>query len=738
MVYSRHVFDLKKYILIGLCIVLSGLCGNKACASHTFSGSEANGMPVDTILNRVILYAPFYEKIVGEYTADLYIKAKADIKKKNLILRFVPFMFDMDKGVRQYIMESHSELHYTAPNIYDQKVKACSGTVKKYKGVNADILDFFHVNVYSSDLLNKKLLSPLQNDARKYYTYSIDSILHDADNVNYKISFVPKWPSYQLVEGYFIVTDKVWSVREMLFTGRSEYRLFTNHIEMGKIGDDDEFLPVACKVDTRFRFLGNVVVTNYNAALHYKDIKYQQIQHQLGKQKKMYDLTESYTLQCDTNSFFTDKNYFQKMRPLSLNANEEKIYNDYDLRKDSLQNKQSFKNNKWSFFGNAGDALISNYYIDLSNLGMVKCSPILNPFLLSYSATDGLSYKQEFKYNRYLKGDRLLRIVPKVGYNFKRKELYWSANTDFDYWPAKRAAVHLQIGNGNRIYSSDVLDELKDIPDSIFNFNKVELNYFRDLYATFSHSLEVFNGFTLNLGVSAHRRTAVNPAAFAPIDSLHPGGDSKIKSKYKSFAPRIRLEWTPGQYYYMNGKRKVNLHSDYPSVSLDWERGVKGVLGSTGKYERWEFDVQHQRSLGLMKSVYWRLGGGMFTEQEELYFVDFVKFGKNNLPVGWNDDIGGVFQLLDRRWYNSSNKYVRANFTYEAPFLVLPHIVRYTRNVLNERLYFGALLVPHLMPYLELGYGIGTHIFDLGVFVSNVNGRFSQIGCKFTFELFNR
>ena len=92
-----HVFDLKKYILIGLCIVLSGLCGNKACASYTFSGSEANGMPVDTILNRVILYAPFYEKIVGEYTADLYIKAKADIKKKNLILRFVPFMFDMDK-----------------------------------------------------------------------------------------------------------------------------------------------------------------------------------------------------------------------------------------------------------------------------------------------------------------------------------------------------------------------------------------------------------------------------------------------------------------------------------------------------------------------------------------------------------------------------------------------------------------------------------------------------------------
>ena len=34
--------------------------------------------------------------------------------------------------------------------------------------------------------------------------------------------------------------------------------------------------------------------------------------------------------------------------------------------------------------------------------------------------------------------------------------------------------------------------------------------------------------------------------------------------------------------------------------------------------------------------------------------------------------------------------------------------------------------------------GIGTHIFDVGVFVSSENWKFGGIGCKFTFELFNR
>ena len=60
------------------------------------------------------------------------------------------------------------------------------------------------------------------------------------------------------------------------------------------------------------------------------------------------------------------------------------------------------------------------------------------------------------------------------------------------------------------------------------------------------------------------------------------------------------------------------------------------------------------------------------------------------------------------------------------------------RYVQNERIYISALSMPHLQPYLEVGYGIGTHIFDVGVFVSSENWKFGGIGCKFTFELFNR
>ena len=139
-----------------------------------------------------------------------------------------------------------------------------------------------------------------------------------------------------------------------------------------------------------------------------------------------------------------------------------------------------------------------------------------------------------------------------------------------------------------------------------------------------------------------------------------------------------------------------------------------------------------------MRNRYYRVGVGMVSNQKELYFVDFVNFSRNNLPTGWNDDIGGTFHLLDGRWYNSSRKYARAHFTYEAPFLFMRHLMKYTRYVQNERLYVSVLTVPHLKPYVELGYGIGTHVFDFGVFVSAANWQYREVGCKFTFEPFNR
>ena len=741
------------YILLPLFFLLSG--SRKAGAVALSPSDEPMRYSADSIMKQVIFFAPLYEQIVESYKAELYIKGRVNIRKKNHLLRYVPSMFRLRRGVNEYMSETYNELHFTAPNIYDQKVKAGVGTASELWELDGRLPEYFHPNIYSATLLYDKLLSPLAPNAPQYYKYRLDSVMGDAHNLSYRIRFMPRNKSYQLAGGFLVVSDGVWSIREIRFTGSSEMLSFNNHVKMGGVGEADEFLPVSCDVEATFHFMGNLIDGNYTAVLDYKSIT-QKLPTQKRKRNRMknkYDLSDSYTLRSDTNSYRRDTAYFNTLRPLPLTAHEQELYRDYFLRKDTLLPPATPKDKNLEFWGSIGDALTSRYTVKLANLGSVRCSPLINPFLLSYSGKYGVSYRQELKYNRLFTGDRLLRIVPRIGYNFKENEFYWRVKGDYDYWPRKRMALHLEVGNGNRIYSSDVLDELKSMPDSIFDFSQIHLDYFKDLYMKLRHSWEITNGLTLDVGLSIHRRTeakrsnfittfpmavATDDDALSDLPQFDPDMLNRFRHTYNSFAPRVRLSWTPGQYYYMHGDRKVNLHSKYPTISIDWERGLNGILRSSSSYERIELDIQHDVPLGMMRDIYFRVGGGAFTKQKELYFVDFANLKRSNLPVGWNDEIGGVFQLLDGRWYNSSRKYLRAHVTYEAPFLLLPHLIKHTKHVINERLYLNLLSVPHLNPYIEVGYGIGTHIFDFGLFSSYANFKFQEIGCKFTFELFNR
>ena len=305
---------MKRYRFIGVLVLFMFLLIPKGKAESVLNPYTNEAIKVDSILYNVIAFAPFYEKIVNDYRADLYIKGKLNIRKKNFMFRYLPKMFRMQKGVREYLMESFSDLHFTAPNIYDQKVKAGYGTVYS-GGFQATMLEYFNVNIYSSTLLDDRLLSPLAKNGKKYYRYRIDTITGDQDNLHYKIRFIPKTKSDQLVGGYMIVSSDVWSVREIRFSGRSELLTFENLIKMGEVGDENEFLPIRYEFNVRFNFMGNVVDGSYLASLNYTSIELKE-RNKFHKEKKKLDLTESFTLKCDTNSLHRDSAYFASLRPI--------------------------------------------------------------------------------------------------------------------------------------------------------------------------------------------------------------------------------------------------------------------------------------------------------------------------------------------------------------------------------------------------------------------------------------
>lgn len=698
----------------------------------------------DSIMQQVFLFSPLYSKMVDEYHADVYMKGRLKVHKTNKLVKYIPSMFKLEDGVNDYIIESVSEMNYRAPDIYDRKVKAVSSTIPRNKGELTDVTDFLNMNVYSSSMMSDKLLSPLNKESGKYYTYLLDTISESSNELLYKIRIEPKFKGTQLVHGYMWVSDRIWSVRELYMEGQFDMVEFKMHTHMGEEGEE-EFLPVNFNLNLNFKFVGNHLEMDITSHMKYHEVKLYQGQSRRKSQKKhSHDLSEFYRLTCDSSQLITDKLKFASLRPIPLKWDEDLLYQDFEWRKDTLMLHKAihYKPKKRSslFWGQLGDMLVSNYNLNISGVGSIRCSPIINPVMFSYSHSNGISYKQKFKFNKIFPNEHVLKITPQIGYNFTHKELYLKAGIEWLYWPEHIGSFNMEVGNGNRIYSSVVEDKLKEQRDNTFNFDNVSLDYFKDVYFNLYHTFEPANCLLVKTGVSIHWRNLIenkdvsNKLPVSQEDWLKLKG---IRSRYNSFAPRIRIEWTPGTYYYMNGRRKMNVGSSLPTFSIDYEVGLKGVLGSTDGHERYEFDVQQKVELNRIRSLAYRVGGGVFTRMDNMYFVDFVNFSRSNLPVGWNDEIGGTFHLLDRRWYNSSSKYIRGNVTYESPFILLRPLNRWLGTIQQERLYAGVLLMPHLNPYIEIGYGIGTHVFDVGAFVSSMNGEFDTVGFKFTFELFN-
>lgn len=705
-------------------------------ADNIISLAPKTTLVPDSVLDKIFESGTSYSNAVKEYKSDLYLKGFFKVHHKNRIMKYLPQMFRLEKGINEYMYESVSDLHFTSPSIYDRKMRALISTFPNPRSEMFDIIEYMKFNIYSSSLMGDKILSPLNESSRMHYRYELDSITQTATGPIYKIRLVPKYRSTQLLEGSVWISSWNWAVMKFDLAGKYNMVTFRSRMEMGD-APNTFILPQKINLDLNFKFMGNHVEMNYHGLMNYKDIQMFEPGEALVDErtrKEKLNLSGSYTLTCDTSKLITDKDFFRFLRPVPLQIEEDSLYVRYQQRTKqrqlaavTLDSTRTRKQKNLVFWGQLGDALISSYDINLPKVGQIRCSPLINPVLISYSHRRGFSYKQVFKFNKLFYNGRLLRIVPQIGYNFTKKEFYAKGDIKYVYNPRRQGMVELNVGNGNRIYSSVVLDQLKEIPDSTFTFDGLNLDYFKDIYLNLSHNIEIINGLKLWAGLSMHwRYTKSNPEI-----------DKRVRSRYNSFAPRLRVEWTPYMRYYINGNRKINVGSDFPTFTIDYERGLN-IFKHSGEHERIEMAAEQVFRFRKVHALAYHVGCGFFTRQKGTYFVDYVNFNYRNLPEGWNEDIGGTFEMLDSRWYNSSSHYVSGNITFESPFIFLYPVSKLLSFIQKERLYGGMVFLPHLNPYIELGYGIGTHVFDAGVFVGNENGRFKSVGFKFTFELFNK
>lgn len=628
----------------------------------------------------------YYEtscKSVKGVEKNMYFGYSFGSKRRNVLLFLVPTMYSIAKGDKQYAGESYCKVKFRGITDFDLKRQVSFSTIPHHRNVMPAIFDLITPNLCSTQLYNDRLLSPFHRTNRFFYKYRVVPIGNTA-----QIYFRPRSSNTQLIKGKALVDINTGRVLSFSFKGEFDMLNFKVDATM----DNENIhspLPDHCTTETSFKFLGN-------------DIE--------AKMTAYYNCPVSLP---DSVNEEQNLNMMGGLRPIFIGREEQDIYDAYNLQREQAKESDTLPKKKnrlrevaWDIIG---DNLINSMHTHSENVSL-NMSPLLNPLYMGYSHSKGVSYKLNIGARYAWNTHRYLTLNPQMGYSFKLKQFYYTLPLRMTYNPKRNGYAEISWGNGNHTTHGALYEAYQKTMGA-----KEIMPDFKDEQIRLVNNVKAFDWIEIMTGLVYHHRKSCDP------QKMQKAG---LADDFRSFAPSLTFRLTP----WKKG----------PTLTANYERSFKKVLKSNLAYERWEFDAVYKHQNKSVRILNMRLGTGFYTQRSSDYFVDYTNFRDNNLPSGWEDDWTGQFQLLNSRWYNDSQYYVRGHVSYDSPLMVLSWIPWLGRIIETERFYLSAMSIEHTHPYFELGYGFKNRYFSTGIFASFLNTKYQSFGCKFTIELFRR
>ena len=625
---------------------------------------------------------------------NVYFKVRYNVERRNPIMKFIPSAHTLyhSDNVRNYLRETYNKTIFTKNHKFDITSQVISTNIRgNRRGIYA-LLDLITPNLYEATIYNNHILSPLNKYNRRYYRY----IQNKDSNGNIRLDFRPKTFNTQLMSGYAIIRPDGKILRSVL-NGEFDMINFRTEIQPG-LSDTLSFMPSLCTTAATFKFMGIRVSALINTVYNNK-----------------------YTLP-DSIVQLNSREMMDTLRPIPLSEADRQIYADYDARKRAKEEEAARKDTivkkpsllKKIFWDTIGENLVTPIAAE-SDKAYFRLSPLINPLQLSWSDHRGFRYKINLRSRYTFSEHRYLTFEPRFGYNFKFREFYFTMPLRMTYNPKRNGYAEIIYGNGNRISNSTVADAIRAVRGDSLRLEDQGIDLFTDYHLRAFNNIMVFDWLDIESGFIYHRRKAIYPEEMSKYD---------VATEYRSFAlmmgARLRL-WKTG-----------------PWLSIDWERGLKGINKSTIDYESIEVDGSWKIPLVGLRLINFRAGGGIYTRKAQNYFVDFAHFRDNNLPEGWEDEWSGDFELLRSRVYNMSKYYLRFNCSYDQPMMVgflVPYLGKFIER---ERFYLSSAIVERSKPYFELGYSFTNRYISIGIFAGFKNLKYQEIGFDFEYELFRR
>lgn len=554
-------------------------------------------LPWITLHKKIVANKPINnkEKLLA-YDYELYNKMQVDInnigdkfdrnplvKRLDLVMDYLDSAENGKNYLPVLLSESISEFYFrNKPKKRKEIITASKITGIENYQLNQLMGDMYlDINIYENNipLFQRTFISPISSIARSFYTFKILDTVWVGNHWCYHLSFEPKRTGDMTFEGQIWVTDTTYAVKSI----QANISPWANINYVQDLYFEQQFEEVEPEV---------WMLTNEKLIVDLKLTKNTEVYGFFARKtssRRDFVINQPHdeafyrsdnTVEYADSAQQRNNDYWITHRHVPLSGQERNI----EEMIDSLSETRTFKTVK-----NMAYFFTTGYY----PVGKVEIGNAYNFF--SANPVEKLRFGLALRTSNQF--SRRIEIGGRIAYGVADEAFKYGATIRYNVTPKKRgmlianyskdieqigisptaAAVGSTFGT---LFRTGPLDKLTFVEKGGISFEK---DVKKDLILFGSFDWKEYTA----LGIANYQR-------------INPDGSFSNIGRIQTSEVTLRVRWTKDEEFLSGAFDRTSLRSRYPILSLQGIFGIKGLLGSDYNYQKIEFQLEHNRNIGVL------------------------------------------------------------------------------------------------------------------------------------------
>lgn len=626
--------------------------------------------PALEIIKQTIKKRNYYNSQVDSLTVDVYIKGL--LRSRAIPNKFMGQTIDRSdmakdgidsagKGIL-FLSESITKVAYAKPDKIKYEVVSSKTSGGGYGFTLPFFINFYVNNVSVSNANPRGFISPIADGAFHYYTFKYEGNFFEGDKMIDRIRVKPKRKNEPLFDGFIQIIDGEWRIHSLELTTTKDYQLeLMDSLRITQI--HSPVTPDIWRTQSQVVYV-TVKKFGFDVAGNFLNV-YSNYNLQPGFEKKHFGRI---FMNYDSSAIKRDSSYWAASRPVPLEPDEKRDYIFRDsvnravsdsFSKQNIDSLRKVKNPVHAKDIFIGSGLTRNYFSTRS-FGTYRIQPLLRK--LEYNTVEGLALRLVQAYDiNPKKGRNNYSLEWDTRYGFSNDHV--NSFLSFTISSKKQSFLnrYLNISGGKRISQFNHDEPIDALTNSLYTLfgKKNYMKLYENWFGSIRYSKLMVNGWKIEADASYEDRIPVQNTTgysfFKKDRTILPNHPYELDSvpflKHQAVVAGVTVQWQPGQRYIQYPHTKIAIGSKYPTLELQYARGIKNFLGSDVDFDKWKLSVFDAMNFKMGGEFRYRASVGGFLNNRRVEIPDYQHFNGNR--TFYNSKYLNSFQLAS--YYSYSN-----------------------------------------------------------------------------------